>query len=85
MAGISLKASLMKPVAIITLGLAPMIAVIIYLYFRRRSDNGFSRLLAYSFLTGAAGVLLLVAAEAIYARLDSRSTFRIARSRSDAY
>jgi len=63
--GISLKTSLMRPIATITLGLAPLIAIFMYIYFKKRSDSQFSRLLLFSFLAGGAGVLILMAAETI--------------------
>jgi len=59
----------MRPIAFFALGFAPLIAMIMYLYFRKRNDKEFSRLMVYSFLTGATGVVLLVAAELISAKL----------------
>ncbi len=69
MTGISINPSIMRPIADFTLFLAPLIALIMYFYFRKRNGSGFSRLLIYSFIAGGAGVVLLLAAEAISAKL----------------
>jgi protease PrsW len=45
------------------IGVAPLLALIIYLYFRKRRDRDFSQLLVYGFIAGSAGVLVLVLAE----------------------
>ena len=69
MTGISPNTGFMRPIATITIGLAPLIAIFMYIYFRKRNDSGFSRLLLFSFLAGGAGVLVLLAAETISAWL----------------
>ncbi|MBE0648435.1 MAG: PrsW family intramembrane metalloprotease [Bacteroidales bacterium] len=53
----------MRPLVYITLGFAPIIAAMIYLYFHRRISKEFSALLVKSFFLGMLGVLLLVAAQ----------------------
>ncbi|MEI7661213.1 MAG: PrsW family glutamic-type intramembrane protease [Bacteroidota bacterium] len=59
----------MRPIANLTLCIAPLIAIFMYLYFKNRSYSGFSRLQLFSFLGGGAGVLVLVASQAISYRM----------------
>ena len=59
----------MRPNANITLIIAPLVAVVMYLYFRKRASAKFSHLLLLSYLAGGAGILLFLAAEAISYRL----------------
>ncbi|TSA26431.1 MAG: PrsW family intramembrane metalloprotease [Bacteroidetes bacterium] len=55
----------MRPLVYITLGFAPVIAGILYIYFARRNDKEFNSLLVKSFLLGMLGVLVLLAAQYI--------------------
>lgn len=59
----------MTPVAYFTLGVAPIIALFIYLYFRKHHDAGFAKILFQSFIAGSAGVLLLLFGEYIAMKL----------------
>lgn len=69
----------MRPIAYITLTFAPVIAIGIYLYFAQRYNKSFLRLLIKSFVAGAAGILVFLAAELICSWLglnDPRSLKR---------
>jgi RsiW-degrading membrane proteinase PrsW (M82 family) len=45
------------------LAAAPLLALIIYLYFRNRADRAFAQTLVRSFMAGIAGIIILVIAE----------------------
>jgi RsiW-degrading membrane proteinase PrsW (M82 family) len=53
----------MRPIAYMMAGVAPLIAIVIFIYFKNRNQGSYSRLLLRSFIAGSAGVLVLVAAE----------------------
>ncbi len=57
----------MRPIAYITLVVAPLIAIALFLYVRKRNGSNFSRLLMISFAAGGTGILVLLAAEALSA------------------
>lgn len=53
----------MKPIAYIMLGAAPLLAAVIYLYFRSRADQSFLKTLIRCYIAGMAGVVFLILAE----------------------
>jgi len=53
----------MKPIAYITLGFAPVIAGAVLLYFSRRYDRNYIKLLLRSYFFGMIGILVLLAAQ----------------------
>jgi len=53
----------MRPVTFITLGFAPIIALIIYLYLLKKYEKSFMKLMIKSFLLGSLSLLLLLIAE----------------------
>ncbi|MBN1199054.1 MAG: PrsW family intramembrane metalloprotease [Bacteroidales bacterium] len=55
----------MRPIVYMTLGFAPVIAAVIYIYFYHRISKNFSSLLIKSFFLGMAGILVLLAAQYI--------------------
>lgn len=55
----------MRQFAYISLTFAPIIAIGIYMYFRKMHDAAFGNLLLKSFLAGAIGIILLIAAQSI--------------------
>jgi len=60
----------MRPIAYLTIALAPLIALFMILYFQKRSTSNFSNGLLYSFLAGGAGVLVLLGAEILSSILN---------------
>lgn len=59
----------MRPLAFITLAFAPVIAIAMYLYFTKRYNREYGKLLLISFFAGALGVAVLIAAETLSALL----------------
>ena len=55
----------MRPIAYFALAIAPLIAITMYIYFNKRNDSSFSRLLLFSFLAGGAGIVIMLIAEAL--------------------
>ncbi|NQV01043.1 MAG: PrsW family intramembrane metalloprotease [Bacteroidia bacterium] len=53
----------MRPLVYITLGFAPIIAGVLYIYFSRRNGKEFLSLLLKSFFLGMLGILVLIAAQ----------------------
>jgi protease PrsW len=55
----------MNPLVYVTLSFAPIIAILVYFYFKGKNGNEFGNLLIRSFLLGMAGLLVLIAAQFI--------------------
>ena len=59
----------MRPVAYLMTGVAPLSALVMYIYLLKNHSRDFSKLLVKSYLAGTAGVLMLLVAEYISRKL----------------